>query len=570
MPQIKPITSTVDQLHPTERGIDANLQAARRTGAFYNQAGEAISSAARARADAAGDIAKSAGNIANAVDLAVVQNEERAGHREIAAGSAAGAQLFSNLTDQWDNAVKAQAAKDPNDTSVAAQFRDQTLEPALDKFREAFGNTDKGQAWAEAHIARMRDHFYQKTSADMATLAGDAVRTNITNLGNASSNAAFKSPDFHTVDYLLQSTPDSIGAIVDSSSVKGTFAAQARTQLTEKAKEQIVKAAAAGAIAKSPDPEKTARDFADRYPEYMNGPEAAQFAKAAKTQAKSNTLADKQIEVYQRQKNEHAAQQRASKVFANNVSIDPVTSRPVIDPKFFNQAIDIARMPDAPPTLARTLLDWGEHQQNAKAQPTISDPVIKSALYQGLFDPTKPTTEVDLMRANIEGKLAPHDFAAMHQLQKALDETPLKGEVMKDTMAAVKASLTYTMPGLPGKDPKGLQNYSSFVQSFVPQYLAASRAGTLQPNALDTRDPKSMISQAMAPFRRTTKQLIDDRVQEMSTFGSSNLTGDNKTITGISVTNAEPIPAAPQREKNKVYELPKGPFKWDGSGWVKP
>lgn len=570
MPQMKVITSDVDKLQPTDRGIDANLQAARRTGTFYNQAGEALSNAARARADAAGDIAKSASGIAQSVDLAVVQNEDRAGHREIAAGAAAGAQLFSNLSDQWDATAKAQAAKDPNDTSVAAKFREETLEPALEKFRDAFGNTDKGQQWAEQHIDRMRDHFYQKTAADMATQAADAVRVNVTNLTNSSSNAAFKSPDFHTVDYLLQSTPDSIGQIVDSSSVKGTVAAQVRTQLTEKAKEQIVKSAAAGAIAKSPDPEKTARDFADRYPDYMNGPEAATFAKAAKTQAKSNLLQDKQIDAYQRLQNEHKATAAATRVFADNVSIDPTSLRPVINPNFFKQATDIARMPDAPPTLARTLLDWGEHQQNAKAQPTVSDPATKAALYTGLFDPTKPTTEVDLMRANIEGKLAPHDFAAMHQLQKALDETPLKGEVMKDTMSAVKASLTYTMPGLPGKDPKGLQNYSAFVQAFVPQYLAASRAGTLKPNALDTRDPNSMISQAMAPFKRSTKQLIDDRVQEMSTFSDKNMTGENTTITGTSVTNAEPIPPAPQRETGKVYELPKGKFKWDGSGWAKP
>lgn len=570
MPQIKEITSNVDQLRPSDRGIDAAAAAGRRIGGFYSQAGEALSNAARARADAAGDIAKSASGAANAVDLAVVQNEDRAGHREIAAGAAAGAQLFSNLSDQWDSMAKAQAAKDPNDTSVADKFRQETLEPELDKFRDTFGNTDKGQQWAEQHIARMRDHFYQKTSADMATQAGDAVKVNITNLTNSSSNTAFKSPDFHTVDYLLQSTPDSIGQIVDSSSVKGTLAAQVRTQLTEKAKEQIVKSAAAGAIAKSPDPEKTARDFADRYPEYMNGAEAATFAKAAKTQAKSNLLQDKQIDAYQRLQNEHAASRAATKVFSDNVSIDPATLRPVIDPKFFTDATNIARMPDAPPTLARTLLDWGEHQQNAKAQPTVSDPVVKSALYTGLFDPTKPTSEVDLMRANIEGKLAPHDFAAMHQLQKSLAETPLKGEVFKDTLSAVKANLTYTMPGLPGKDPKGLQNYSAFIQQFVPQYLAASRAGTLAPNALDTKDPTSMISKVMGQFKRNAKQLIDDRVEEMSTFGDSNQTGPNKVTTGTEVVNAAPIPPAPQREVGKTYELPKGKFKWDGSGWAKP
>ncbi len=141
---------------------------------------------------------------------------------------------------------------------------------------------------------------------------------------------------------------------------------------------------------------------------------------------------------------------------------------------------------------------------------------MKADLYTRLFDPTNPTTEIDLMRAQVEGKLATHDFAALHQLQKTLDETPLKGEVFKDTLAAAKASLTYTMPGMPGKDPKGLANYSSFIQTFVPKYIAMSKAGTLPANALDVRDPASLISQSMAPFKRDMKTLINDRVQEMS------------------------------------------------------
>ena len=122
-------------LQPTERGVDALLQTARRAGALYREAAGAITGAAEAGATAAGDVARSMGGVANAVVEGLQQQETYAGHREISKGAAAGAQLFSNLTAEWDDTVK---KADPNDPSVAAKFRETVLNPSLEKFREAF------------------------------------------------------------------------------------------------------------------------------------------------------------------------------------------------------------------------------------------------------------------------------------------------------------------------------------------------------------------------------------------------------------------------------------------------
>jgi hypothetical protein len=300
MPQLKPYDAGNVGLQPTERGITAREQQGRRTAGFYNQAANEISGGAQSIATAANDQAASVRDIGSGVRLASSMVEDYMGHREVSAGAAAGAKLFSNLNDQWNNTIKGVKGEDgnwitppadPNDPSVAAKFREETLEPALQKFSEAYGTTPKGEQWSQTHVASMRNHFWQKTSADMGTLASEAVKVNLRNLTNSASNAAFSSPDFHTVDYQLGQTEASIKEIVSSSpNIKGTDASRLTTELVEKNREQIVKAAATAAISKSDDPEKTAAEFTKRYPDYLSGADANTFAKAAKAQAKTNQL----------------------------------------------------------------------------------------------------------------------------------------------------------------------------------------------------------------------------------------------------------------------------------------
>jgi hypothetical protein len=285
MPQIPEYNPRIGGLQPSERGTTAELQAARRTGAFYNEAAGMISAGARSQSEAASDVARSASGVARDVSEAAIQQENFAGHREVSAGAASGAQLFANLSDQWDKTVK---KADPNDPSVAAKFREQVLEPALEEFKGGYSNTDRGMQWSESWTERTRNHFFQKTSADMSTLAADAVAVNVRNLSNASQTTALKSPDFHTIDYLLGEADNSVGQIVDSSSLKGADSARVRTKLTEDMKEKIVKSGAMGAIQKSGDPEATADEFTKRYPNYITGDEARQFAAAARGAARLN------------------------------------------------------------------------------------------------------------------------------------------------------------------------------------------------------------------------------------------------------------------------------------------
>src|SRR5690348_592115 len=151
MPKIPTLDNPVRGLQPTELGVHARFQAGLHIGALYREAGYELGSA---------------------VGESINQAVEFQAHREISHGAAGYAGLISSLTDEWN---KRAAAADPNDPAVAVKFHNEILNPALDKFQEGF-LTQRGQTWATGRAEHLRDHFFQKTAADMSTLAGEAVK----------------------------------------------------------------------------------------------------------------------------------------------------------------------------------------------------------------------------------------------------------------------------------------------------------------------------------------------------------------------------------------------------------
>ncbi len=132
-------------------------------------------------------------------------------HKEISTGAATFAKLQENLTKQWNDQAK---TADPNDPSVAAKFRETVLEPALENFKGQF-NTEKSQQFAEQKAESLRSHLYEKTAADMSSLAGIAVRKNINDSTTSMSNTAILDPS--SVPNLLKGVDHSIAGIVGSS-----------------------------------------------------------------------------------------------------------------------------------------------------------------------------------------------------------------------------------------------------------------------------------------------------------------------------------------------------------------
>jgi hypothetical protein len=484
MPVIQQYDAGNVGLNPTEIGADAEAQAARRIGSLYHQEGE---------------------NIGGSIGTLGQQAEKYMAHREISQGAAAFAGLQANLTDQWNETAK---NADPNDPTVAKKFQ-AGLEDQFDKYLDSF-STEEGQRWAEAHIDNLREHLFTKTSADMSTLAGIAVKTNYEKTVNTLSSTAASDPS--SLPFQLKTAESTISGMADSSpNLDTATAASVKSELLQKAKENIIKSAVSGMIQKNPNVDLDA--IQKQYGEYINGAELKQFQKAAQVQAKANSLVDKQSQVAQRQLDELNVHKGATQVITDNVTFDPQTGRPIIDPKFFSQALDIAKKnPSAPnaATTVQTMFNWGESQQN-KGEKPADDPVVKSDLMTRMFSADNPTTTLDLMKARAEGKISDPTFQAYHGLVTELEQSPIKGPVWDDTIGAVKGELILSNVGLPGKDIKGEGNYAQWAQSFIPQYLAMKRTNTpLPPNALNVNDPKSMISQSMEPFKRSVAQRAQD------------------------------------------------------------
>lgn len=476
-------------LQPSEIGVESQAAAGRRLGAFYNQVGQAAERVGEQEGRMAGSAIREAGQ-------AAVDYEQ---HREISHGAATFAQVTSDLTDAWKAAAN---GADPNDPSVAAKFRETQLEPALEKFRDAFV-TEGGQKWAEGHIDALRSHMFEKTAADMSTLAGEAARVNATQTVNKLSNTVYNDPS--SLDFALKTLDTSIGGMIDSSPNLSVSARGAiKQELSEKAREQIVKSAAIGYIEKTGQVPALVTDPA--YSKYINGIEIRQFQKAADAQTKANAYYDRQTEVLKKQQADLAVHRGAGDLMANSVTVDPNDPNKIlIAPDFMRKALDLARKnPDAPSAAAtvRTMIDWSESQHRERSAPIVTDQSTKADLLTRMSDPNKPTSEIDILRAAADGKLSAHDTTIMRELVNAVGPQAMKDPIVHQTLAGAGERVGQHVMD------DGQGRYASFLQSFWPEYLRQKNAGTLKPNALDLKDETSLIRQSMKPFEPTPSQMM--------------------------------------------------------------
>lgn len=293
MPQIKEYTAENAALHPTETGIDAAAQAARRIGAFYNQAGETERRAAQDVARGAEGIVRGTKAFVGSVDTgvkslgqAVDAAQAWVSHAQISNGQKNLFQASDNLTQAWNTLFDQTVDRDPNNGTIQAQFMQGTFEPWAQQYINGF-SAPGARDWAEAQVEKLRNHFTQKTSADMVSMAGHAINSNVRNMVTSATNQARTDPS--SVDHLLGSIQDSIHDLIDSNPhLKGADALKARTETLDHAQRAIVRAGALGAISNSNDPEHAWQSWAKKYPNLIDATEMDQFAKAARGYQRMN------------------------------------------------------------------------------------------------------------------------------------------------------------------------------------------------------------------------------------------------------------------------------------------
>jgi hypothetical protein len=378
--------------------------------------------------------------------------------------------------------------------------------------------------------------MFEKTSADMSTMAGNAAVLNIHQTGTSLSNTAVSDPS--SVPHLLSSVDGIVGGAIDSSpNIRGAEASKAKMDLSQKMRENIVKSGAFGAIQSAADPEAEAAKWAQQYPDYINGQEELALGKAAKVQARTNILVQKQTDLYAKQQADNAVHRGVNDAFTKNVSIDPGTNKVTLAPNYFKDVLDVAKNnPTAPvaATAVKTYLDWGEAQQ--KPRPTVSDQSTVTGLDSRMFADSNPTSAIDIYKAEAADKLSRQDAEVRLNLVKQREAMPDDPPLKSDRTEFFKR-YAGTIDGYLAQN--GLHSALGEQRMFQAQRDAISQEVTMRAQGKDPRslyDPSSPNffgrPENIARYHISMKQATDFTTQSMN--GGA---GDVAAVTPIPVAS---------------------------------
>lgn len=532
MPNIKTYDQPSLGLNPTEVGVEATARAAGRAGAFFNQVASATEAVGNQFARGVSSAVRDAGDV-------VVRFAE---HKEISQGAAAYAALNDRLTQQWNERAK---TADPNDPTVAAKFREEVLEPELEKYRGGF-LTEGGQKFAEARVDNLRNHMFEKTAADMSSLAAKAVETNMRTTANSLSNTAMRDPT--AVPHLLAQSDALVNDLVESApNLKGAASAKVRMDLTERMKENIVKAGAVGAIQNSPDPEKTAQEWGAKYPQYINGAELKQLAGAARTEIRARRVDAAYTEHLQEKAAQKASDARETDYLQRLYSDDPkeqgqVSTRAIVNDPALNRVakermLGIVNREMKPETAAQ--------ESNDNYVRILED--IRSG---------KITDINDIYKARIDNKINRADFNQARQdfIDFRSPEGQRVGQAEEQFITAVKPMIDKSNPLMGKVDQDGPLNVYRLRMDIKRKVEEYRKAGKDWRDLFDPSKPDFMGKpESIAPYQKPLSQSVSDTARR--------LTGG--AVTPPNVAGAPPLPA-PKIEPRKPGESPADYLKRTG------
>lgn len=472
MPNIKTINAPQLGLQDTDRGVDAYTQAGRRVGAFFNQQAE---DTRREGAEIGQGIAAAGGAAVDFLD-----------HAQISHGMAEFATLHLNLTKQWEDTLK---GADPNDPTVGQKFREGAVEPALEKFTDAF-YTEKGQAWAEERANTLRNHFNTKTIADQSTLAMVAAKENIRTMANTYSTSVAIDPSSLPA-VLDQADKDLKSFVASSPTLTAEHRAQIMDDVGERIKEGITKAGITAAIAKNPDAGlRMAQDPA--YAKYLNGGEVNQFYNEAKRAQKADILNAKQLKEQQLKENTEA---NSDKILEDIHSDQPkITASQIL--QMPNDQLNYARRKD----LVGAIEKRDNKVEGAEAN---VGRMIASIHTPG----AKPLTEDDVYSALGKGEIK---YAGAKQVLKEIkDFTDPEGDTVKSRMTDffkqydnVVNPIGPLATGINGRSEDGFKRVQQLHQYTYDQIEAAQAKG--EDPRKTVLNPKSKDFIGYSPYASVT------------------------------------------------------------------
>jgi hypothetical protein len=565
MPNIVEYTNT-QNIQPTDRGTEAKVQEGRRIGASFNQVAESTANFGNRTAQNIGSAIRDAG------DAAV----QYADHQQISRGSTAGMEILANLTTQWNATAK---SADPNDPSVGPNFLEKQVQPALDKFRDGF-TTEKSQQWAEHFIEGVRNHMFEKTTADMSSMAGMAVQNNLHKIANTGANTAMQDPS--SVDFLLKNTDHIVDGIIASSpNLKPTDAARVREELTQKINEGYVKASAIGAIQKSNDPEKTAQEFPQKYPQYITGDEAHILGQNARQQIRARDIDQRSAEHLKKEQDTERSNDKTNdyllKLTAGNPKFnDPITKEILNDGELTKQD-------------KRNLINFRERELKPETQAALSQQTL-TGLFRELRQPDVDTRALEqkawdarLTDAGKPGSMTQPDFDRFRK-ELADRKTPDGLALAHDRDEFFKRYIATIDPqrdkatGAGGTALGDQKIYEA--TNAAKQQEAMLKAKGQDPHSLYDPASPNFFGKQISKYRPTLAEQAQYNAQLKADTNRPTTFDDRFDAAAPSSSGSHwwwpfggsPASAKPpeNREKDKVYDTPRGKMKWTGTGWVQP
>jgi hypothetical protein len=503
MPNIKQYENPIEGLRPDDRGTQSAVQKGRHIEAAFAQAGNAI-----------GNAVSTTGAIYDRVKT----------QQDISTGLAQKAQILDNLTTASDVAMN---KADPNDHAAAEKWREEQMEPLLQSWVTGF-STQESRMWAEEQAGQIRQHLFEKTAADQARNAGVAVVNNYRDTVTGLSNTALQDPSAR--DMALRTLDEGTEALIASNpNVTPQMAAQLRSELRDKGREEIAKGAFIGTARANPDA-AMADLQAGKYNQILDATTQNQlfgFAESIKREARADQRAQTEMQLKaQKQDFDAKVAAMSSQMFAADGSIQ-------IPPGFHQQLTLLGLHPGAGDgSSIRALGDAAaravENANNHTFQMTnpssfrdlagrigvpagsageLTHAMVDRAYASGQLS----NTDYHFLKGAVEtAKSDPMTHAAITQINQALERN--KGLVTDSNLYAGKLNKA----GDQQYDALHFDTFQRFQQLQAGGMSATQAAQVLT----DPRDPRG-IQANLAPYQLTNKQGLQALHGKISVGGSA-------------------------------------------------
>lgn len=471
-------------LQPSDMGITAAEQEGRAwKGAF----------------DSLGDNAQKIGNTA----------EQHYAQKDAADSAKDGADAFALYTKSWNDTA---ANSDPNNPDIAEKWRQDVLEPGLEKIG-ANAVSKHGEEAARDLRNRLRQHFTEKTIADQGSLSGLAVQSNLEQATNSLSNAVRSDPS--SMPAAIGILDSAITAQVKSHNLDAVTATKIRTDLFGKASTGIAESALFGLAESNPEAAQKALD-AGTFDKYFTPGQMQTARRYVETQGKLVTTLVKT-------QNKEASDGDMANI--QNTTIDPKTGNLTIPKDYFSNVLAWANKwqnkPGAGENVAeksRTAIQFGRSimDELEKGKPAVTDAHtyedFSSRLTLGQSDPNALSDE-QIIRARADGMLSDKDYNFFKGAVGTLAKDPAARVAQRDFktfLKGIRSSITKSNILMGNSDGPGDQLYLQFQQDAQAQFDSAYQKNDGSWRALlDRNSPNSLWHQSVR-YQTNQKGAMDN------------------------------------------------------------